>query len=142
MKDKYEMYVLPNLPDVESYLRMGATEGDIAKHLGVSQSTFRKYKKEHNELSDIIDDNKRLREVEAALCKRAIGYKYTETKTVDKGDRLEITTTEKEMPPDLSAISFLLRNRYPERWSDKPSSNKEDTTGGVVILPEITEDEE
>ena len=57
-----------------------------------------------------------------ALLKKAMGYKYTEVRTVDKGDKVEVTTTEKEVPPDLSAISFVLRNYCPEKWSDKPMS--------------------
>ena len=84
-----------------------------------------------------------IEEVESALIKKAKGYVYTEIKTVDKGDREETTETQKEVPPDLSAISFLLRNFCPEKWSDKPTAAKEEASGGgVVVLPEVLSEEE
>lgn len=144
-KNKYEVYVLPHLHSVESWVLEGIDEDGIAQRLGVCSQTLKKYKKEHEELARILNSGRReiLAGVENALLKKAKGYTYTETKTVDKGDRIEVTTTEKEMPPDLSAISFLLRNYCPEKWSDKPSVHKEEqAVSGVVILPDILKEED
>ena len=144
MKSKYEAYVLPQLQSIKSWVLGGLDEGEIAQRLGICCQTLKKYKKEHKELDEILnsDRDKIIAEIEKALIKKAKGYTYVETKRVDKGDREEITVTEKEMPPDLSAISFLLRNYCPEKWSDKPSVQKEqESTGGVVILPDILEEE-
>ena len=141
---KYEKCVLPQLQSVKSWILEGLGDEQIAQRLGISSRTLNKYKEEHEELATIMTFSREevLADVEKALLKKAKGYTYIETKTVDKGDKVEITTTEKEMPPDLSAISFLLKNYCPEKWSDKPTAVKEQNGGGVVILPDILGEKE
>ena len=144
-KDKYNDNVLPRLEEIKAWCAEGLDDGRIAQKLGICCRTFKKYKEEHIELAKATDINcvKIIKDVEAALIKKAKGYVYTETKTVDKGDKVEVTSTEKEVPPDLSAISFLLRNFCPEKWSDKPAAAKTDNVGGgVVVLPEIIQEDE
>ncbi len=58
-------------------------------------------------------------QVERALLRRALGYDYKELRTeeTDKGSKsVEVT---KHLPPDIRAAVFWLKNRMPERWSDK-----------------------
>lgn len=143
MKNKYETDVFPNLQLIKSWVLENRTEAEIAQRLGIGYRTLKKYKEEHRSLSEILESRreKMLADIEEALIKKAKGYTYTEIKTVEKEDRTEVTTTEKEMPPDLSAISFLLKNFCPEKWSDKPSAPKDEPCGGVVILPEISDKE-
>lgn len=143
-KDKYETHVLPRLHSIESWVLEGLSEGQIAQRLGICSRTLKKYKEEHKELDTILKSGRGeiLAKVENALLRKAIGYSYTEVRTVEKGNGPEITTTEKEMSPDLSAISFLLKNYCPEKWSDKPTAEKEkSSSGGVVILPDILNEE-
>lgn len=145
MITKYEKYVQPKLQLVKRWVLEERSESEIAQRLGIGYQTLKKYKEEHKAFGEILELGREgvIAEVEDALMKKAKGYTYTETKTVEKEDRTETTTTEKEMPPDLSAISFLLRNFCPEKWSDKPNVQKEEAVGGgVVILPEIMEEEE
>ncbi len=60
------------------------------------------------------------RKVEQALLQRALGMTVTETRRelTDKGEK--VVTTEKQLPPDISAQTFWLKNRQPERWQEKP----------------------
>lgn len=144
-RDKYKAYVLPRLQSVADWTLEGVGEKEIAERLGISKSTLSRYKKSHKELERVLNTGrgKVIAEVENALLKKAMGYSYTEVRTVDKGDRVEVTTTDKEVPPDLSAISFVLRNYCPEKWSDKPTALKEEkAAGGVVILPDVIDAEE
>ena len=144
-QEKYKACVLPRLQSVVDWVLDGVGEREIAERLGISKSTLIRYKKSHKELARVLNAgrDKVISDVENALLKKAMGYKYTEVRTVDKGDKVEVTTTEKEVPPDLSAISFVLRNYCPEKWSDKPMSGKEEKqAGGVVILPDIINAEE
>lgn len=53
-RGKYESHVLPRLEFVRSAARMGNSEEEIAKQLGVSYSTFREYKKKHPELQEAL----------------------------------------------------------------------------------------
>ncbi|CAI3601335.1 hypothetical protein CNEO2_2630002 [Clostridium neonatale] len=61
-------------------------------------------------------------QVENALLKRALGYKYDEvTKELneDTGE-LEVTkVVTKEVQPDTTAQIFWLKNRKPEDWRDR-----------------------
>lgn len=144
-EDKYKTNVLPRIEEIKLWSKDGATQKQIAQRLGICCQTFNKYKQEHQELLEALSNEKDIiiRDVENALLKKAKGYVYTETKTVDKGDKVEVTTTEKEVPPDLSAISFLLKNFAPEKWSDKPAFAKDEPDGGgVVLLPEIIQEDE
>lgn len=65
-------------------------------------------------------------QVEQALLRRALGVTVTETRTEssDKGEKT--VTTEKQLPPDISAQMFWLKNRCPDKWRDKPPEPKEE----------------
>ena len=54
MRGKYETHVKPKLDLIAQWARDGAIERDIAKKLGVSESTFSGYKKEHEELMQTL----------------------------------------------------------------------------------------
>jgi len=58
--------------------------------------------------------------VEQALLRRALGLTITERRTeiTDKGEKT--VTTEKQVPPDITAQMFWLKNRCPDRWREKP----------------------
>lgn len=66
-------------------------------------------------------------EVEAALLRRALGFQQQEIYSEDMIDRKsgEILETAKrkvvtkEVPPDVRALLFWLKNRQPERWRDR-----------------------
>lgn len=67
------------------------------------------------------ETDSRVEKVAQALLSRALGCTVTETRTEwsDKGGEKTVTTV-KEMPPDISAQMFWLKNRCPEQWRDKP----------------------
>ena len=58
--------------------------------------------------------------VQSALLNRALGYDYLEEKTEYGASAAKVTQTRKHQPGDLSAQTFWLKNRCPERWRDKP----------------------
>lgn len=125
---KYDPETFPVL--VEGYARRGLTEEQIAHNLGVSYSTFRTYK---NKYSAVLTALKKGREVtniivENALYKRAIGYKVTdehvEIKTLKDGEKKKIVRKKtSEIPPDVGAIVFWLKNRLPDLWKDNPGDH-------------------
>ena len=65
---------------IEGWVRSGLTDEQISKNLGISKTTFYKYKEEHSELSELLKKEKEIvdYEVENALLKRALGYEYDE----------------------------------------------------------------
>lgn len=138
-KSKYEKVVQPKLTLIEGWARDGLTIEQIAKNLGISKVTFYKYMNEHTELSERLKKGKEVVdiEVENALLKRALGYKYkevTKEKILQKDSsgrplvdmhgmpvyKLEVTKEiTKEVSPDTTAQIFWLKNRKPEVWRDK-----------------------
>lgn len=158
MKSKYETHVLPNLEKIVRWAEEGATAKDIAAKVKIAYSTFRKYldageqgDERYTALSEafaracaVSDDA-----IETALFQRAHGIEYEEktfeTK-LDKqtGEYVEVCTKRvtKYIPPDPTSAMFWLTNRRPERWKYKPESggDSNDSGGGVIMMPEVTED--
>ncbi len=73
--------------------------------------------------------------MENALLKRAKGYMTTETKNRNTFRwEKRITTIEKEVPPDVTAQIYWLKNRQPQKWRDKPAEEKEITKIKVELV--------
>ena len=151
----WDTHLLPNLDRITAWAAAGATMKEVAKKLGVSYSTLRKYvdlgmngDERYTALSgpfvracEAADD-----QVEAALFKRACGFEYTETRREQKVDRSGnivelVTTTNKVVPPDPTSAMFWLTNRQPGRWNYKPQEGQEQDGdgGGVVVLAPVME---
>lgn len=118
--------VLENLDRIKEMARVGVTEEDIAKSLGISVSSFEKYKSEFPQLKESLKISKvdLSVTVKSALVKRALGYEYEEKKQYitedDNGNKkkhTEIIT--KHMPPDVGAINSLLQNIDDNWYRDK-----------------------
>ncbi len=94
---KYQTHVAPRLEEIRDWVRNGATEEEIALRLGISRDSLYAYKREFSEFSDTIKKGKEYTdgEVENALLKSALAGSVT-------------------------AQIFWLKNRRPDKWSDKP----------------------
>ena len=137
-RSKYEGHVRPRLDFVTAAARMGNSEEEIARQLGVSYSTFREHKKKHEELRKALaqgaeDANAA---VTNSLYKRALGYTVRVQKAfklkkpvIVDGKRVadeEIVETAEEdlhVPADTKAIVFWLTNRLPAQWKSSPDAN-------------------
>jgi len=120
-KSKWETQIKDKLILVEGWARNGLTDEQIAKNLGISKTTFYKYKKEHSELSELLKKGKEVIDiqVENALLKKALGYSYDEETTKNSDGNIEIKIVNKHVPGDTTAQIFWLKNRRPDKWRDK-----------------------
>ena len=144
-KSKWET-VKDKLVLVEGWARDGLTNEQIAEHLGIGKTTFYKMIKEHSELSEHLKKGKEVidYEVENALLKRALGYKYEE-KTYESiydeklGMRIERLTKKvtKQVAPDTTALIFWLKNRKPKQWRDKVDIEGESNKETLQKLDEV-----
>lgn len=109
---------------VEGWARDGLTDVQIANNLGISKTTFYKFKNEHPELSELLKKGKEDidYQVENALLKRALGYKYDEI-TYEYGKETKRVT--KQVAPDTTAQIYWLKNRRPSKWKDKIIDNED-----------------
>ncbi|WP_342416261.1 transposase [Paenibacillus sp. FSL R10-2782] len=117
-KSKYQTHVEPKLLLIEAWARDGMIQEDIAKKLGVAMSSFSEYKNKYPELSEALKRGQEVIDVqvENALLKRAMGYRYDEV-TCEYGEETKRVT--KEVQPDVTAQIFWLKNRKPDVWRDK-----------------------
>lgn len=127
-KSKYDTKVKNKLILVEAWARNGLTIEQIANNLGISKTTLYKYMEDHIELSERLKKGKEVIdiEVENALLKRALGYKYeevTKEKILNRETKqyeLKVTkVVTKEVQPDTTAQIFWLKNRKPAEWRDR-----------------------
>jgi hypothetical protein len=108
----------------------------MARVIGVHPDTIFEWQNKYSEFSEALKEGKAPADsrVEAALYKRAVGYKYTEKKDIHLPDgNKRIETTKKEVAPDVTAQIFWLKNRLPDEWRDK--SNLEHSGPGGAPIP-------
>lgn len=154
-KSKYETHVLPYLERIEWWVKMGASQNEIADKLHVAPSTFKLYlskgEKGEEPYSDLSDCFARACEepddqVEAALYKRAKGIEYEERTYETKWNAAaqefqEVCTKRvtKYIPPDPTSAMFWLTNRRSDRYKYKPEpvDPDGDEGSGVVLLAPV-----
>lgn len=138
-KNKYETDVRPRLIEIEAWKRDGLSNEQIMKNLGIGRDSFYRYKDKYSEFSDALKKGKEVAdiEVENALFKRAIGYKYKEVikevKEIDGKKTTYVKEVVKEMPGDVGAQIFWLKNRKSSKWKDKQDIDIEDNNVSITI---------
>lgn len=121
-KGKYKEWLDPEgLLKIEGWARDGLVDEQIAQNIGINPATLYDWKKKYPEISKALKKGKEVvdRQVENALLKRALGYKYEEIKTEKTEEGKKVTVTVKEVVPDTTAQIFWLKNRKPDQWRDK-----------------------
>lgn len=132
-KGKYEYWLTSEgLIKLQGWARDGLTDEQIAKNMRINVSTLYDWKKKYSEISEALKKGKEVVdfEVENALLKKALGYKTTEQKLTKDGLVVEV---EKEVPGDVTAQIFWLKNRRPDKWKDKREEEPQDTSGVVIV---------
>lgn len=143
-KGKYQEWITKEgLLKIEGWARDGLTEEQIAKNMGIGYSTLQTWKNKFQDIQDSLKKGKEVidREVENALLKRALGYRYDEItrelKEVvnpETGEKEEIMVetkrVTKEVQPDVTAQIFWLKNRKPDVWRDKRET---ELSGGLNV---------
>lgn len=136
-KSKYKECIESKLILIEGWARDGLTNEQIAHNLGINPDTLYKYKKLYPEFSDALKRGKEVVdiEVENALLKKALGYRYIETTKELNNEGSLIITKEvtKEVSPDTTAQIFWLKNRKPKSWRDKQEIEHTGETNVNVI---------
>lgn len=127
-KGAYETKIKPRFSDISEWLKHGATERQIAYNLGVSYSTFNKYKVEKSEFAELLKNGRQslVLELRGALVKKALGFTYTEIKKYQKTENGQavayIEETTKTAPPDVAALNLCLKNYDPDDWANDPQA--------------------
>lgn len=143
-KGKYLDWITEEgLLKIEGWARDGLTDEQIAKNIGIGTRTLYEWKNKFPQIMQSLKRGKEVvdRQVENALLKRALGYRYDEV-TKESVERLnpetkrpepvmvETKRVTKEVQPDTTAAIFWLKNRKPEQWRDKKET---ELSGGVTV---------
>jgi hypothetical protein len=119
-----------NDTDKKKILRLatfGFTDNQIAEVFGITTRTLNNYKKDDPEFFQSLKAHKELADAEVieSIFNRAKGMSITEQKAItvsdgkDLGAHVEIVEIERELPPDVNAGMFWLKNRQPDKFRDK-----------------------
>ena len=146
---KYESDVKPRFHEIEDWLKIGATDKEVAENLGINKATFCEYKKKYSELNELVKNARKMpvQAIKAALFKRATGFMYSEKKTVieyeewsdevkdllaqmgvnaenvEKRKLVRVELYEKNALPDPASAMILLKHWDKEHeWTQDPAS--------------------
>ena len=128
MKGKYDQWIEDGELDskiklIHGWAVRGVSNDEIAKNLGMCRSAFYNMKSKHKEVQEALSLGKEVADimVEDALFKRACGYTAVEETTTYNEDGVAIGKIKKtkDVPPEVSAQIFWLKNRASTRWKDK-----------------------
>lgn len=153
-KSKVERWLTSDgLTLIAGWARAGLTDEEISKNMEISRSTLNVWKNKYSDISDTLKKTKEIvdYEVEDALYKKALGYnvkvlkhlKLKKTEYNDKGykvnEKEEVVEVydEVHVPADTTAQIIWLKNRKPDKWSDKPQSMTGSKDEGVVIVNDL-----
>lgn len=80
-----------------------------------------------SDLAKFLKDNEELinAEAEMALVAAAVGTTVTEKKVSYKGGRRTVSAKQKHIPPNIGALNLYLKNKMPDKYSDKPKTEPE-----------------
>lgn len=125
---KYENDVKPRFAEIKEWLKIGATDKEIAENLGINKATICEYKKKYPEFNELIKESRKapVQAIKAALFKRAVGFTYVEKSVVNsEKNGLTVTTTTKTVLPDPASCLILLKHWDKEtEWSHDPATLK------------------
>jgi transcriptional regulator with XRE-family HTH domain len=142
---KYKAWITESgLLRLRGWARDGLTQQEIAKRIGVVHSTLSGWRGKYPEINAALEEGSDAtdRRVEGALLKRALGYDFTERKTlvaIDKhGTKTQrVEEAVKHVPGDPTAQIFWLKNRKPREWRDKREMELMGEVGLVQIVDDI-----
>lgn len=131
-KGLYQKWLEPeNLLLLQGWRRDGLDIAQIARNVGVKRQTLYDWCTKHKEIADALKKGTEVSnyEVENALYKSAVGFyvteqEQTEVQGFDANGEPRTTITKHQrrryIPPQLGAMCFILKNRLPEKWRDRP----------------------
>lgn len=147
--NQYEKKVEPYLSKI-SEMALTMSEEQIAETLGISLSSWKRYKAQYEPLRTVLKRGRKdlVLELRGALIKKAKGFEYTETKEIhqkvnwpdelyalmidagfteeqlDQAETIRTEVSHKYASPDVAAANLLLKNYDKENWANDPQMLK------------------
>lgn len=123
--NKYETNVKPRFSDIKEWLKLGATDKEIAENLGVNPKVLCRYKNEYSDLNELWKNGRKkaVQDIKAALFKRATGFQYQEKKQIIEAGAIvrEEIYTKSALPDPASAMILLKHWDKEHEWTQDPA---------------------
>lgn len=105
--------------------RLGATDMEVARGLGVSLSVVWRWQAKYEDFFKAFIENKDFcdERVERSLYQRAVGYSYPNVKIFNNGGEPVVVPYIEHVIPDVAAQSKWLKARRRNVWGDKQELN-------------------
>ena len=119
-----------------NYCLLGATDKELANYFEVAESTLNEWKLKYDNFSESIKDGRERADILVAqsLNKRARGYTQKATKVMQYQGEPVVVEIEEEVPPDVTAAIFWLKNRQGKNWRDK-----QEFSVSADVQPDVSE---
>ena len=101
------------------------------------KAMMKNFSERRSDLAKFLRENEDLinAEAEMALISAAVGGTVTEKEVSYKGGRRMVSSKEKHIAPNVGALNMYLKNKMPDKYSDKPQTEIE-----IEDLSEIEEE--
>jgi hypothetical protein len=118
---------------------LGFTDAQLSEVFSVSEVTLRSWKKKHPDFLVAMRMAKAIADAKVAysLYNRAIGITVEEWReAIDKEGQVMSLKTTKQIPGDIQAMRFWLKNRQPSLWKENISLTDGEGNGFSLIINE------
>ena len=142
---KYPDWLTPEgLTRLTGWAGDGLSNEQIAANIGINPDTLYEWKSKYSEIAEALKKGKEVAdyEVENALFRRATGYDYTEERVEIEGRKRKVVQTVKHVVPDTAAAFIWLKNRRPDKWRDKPETDRAPDMSLMHALIDVCRDGE
>lgn len=120
---------------------LGLTDAEMAEFFSVSERTLNTWKKAHPDFLQSLKAGKIEADTHVAtgLYQSAIGGHVVTEAREQEGPDGGITRTKetKQVPPNVTAQVFWLKNRQPARWRDKQEIQQDISMTGVATIEQL-----
>lgn len=129
-------------PTAEENAEVAETAADFVKRLLAEpdkkkrKAMVKDFTARRQDVAKFLTENEEIinAEAEMALISAAVGGTVTEKEVSYKGGRRQVSTKEKRTAPNVAALNLYLKNKMPDKYSDKPQTE--------VEIEDVTEIEE
>jgi hypothetical protein len=128
---------------IKKLCRLGATNKQIADIWDVSEAILKVWLNEYPELLASLKKGKDESDacIANSLYHRAKGYEHPAEEIFCKDGEVTRVDIIKHYPPDTLACIYWLKNRQPEKWSDREGKEEKQLPEDVSVIIEADTDE-
>lgn len=114
---------------------LGATDMELADFFDVDTATIYRWRNQHEAFCEAVTCGKEKADerVARSLYNRAVGYTFDSEKVFQFQGQIVRANTTEHVPPDVGAAFNWLKNRRPDEWRDKQTTEHTGPNGGAIV---------